>query len=83
MNKIPQNLSPQDVKRLLNIAGKKLGTDPKTLKNQIENGSFTNDLNEMQKKQVGELLSDRDKLNQFLQSGPVQQMLNQLLTKGK
>ena len=79
----PSNMSPGQLDMLLKLAGKKLGRDPQTLKNQLESGNLDNlGIDQQQKQQISQLLQNPQALSQFLEQPQIKQMLNQMM-KGR
>ena len=71
-----------DTDKLLNLAGKKIGMNPDTLKRDIESGNFQNlNIPEDKKRQIGEILNDQEALNKILSNPNLQRLLDSL-TKG-
>ena len=54
MNNFSQ-MNPQTLNALLSMASKKLGTDPATLQNQLQNGTFDKALGSMPSKEASML----------------------------
>lgn len=69
---------------LLKFAGKKMGVSPDKLKNDLESGNL-NSLNipEAQKKQIGEILNDKEALNKILSNPNLQTLLDSITKGGK
>ena len=77
------DMNDKNMDNLLSFAGKKMGCDPIELKKNIESGNFQNlNLPDAQKKQLGELLGDKEALNKILSNANVQKLLNSI-TKGR
>ena len=76
------DLTPEQTRRLLNIAGQKLGADPAQLQQQLESGRLNDLLGKMDPQQsarLSQLLKDPEALKQTLSSPAVRLMLNNLL----
>ncbi|MEG2143875.1 MAG: hypothetical protein RRY40_00960 [Oscillospiraceae bacterium] len=68
---------------LLNYAGKKMGCSPEEIKKSLESGNFDSlNMSAAQKKQVGEILKDKEALNKILTDPGVQNLINSI-TRGK
>ncbi|MEG2174415.1 MAG: hypothetical protein RR135_02885 [Oscillospiraceae bacterium] len=70
---------------LLGIAGQKLGCDPQTLKNSLQNGhldQITQGMPVQQKQNLTALLKNPQAMSQLLGNPQVKQMIEQI-TKGK
>ncbi len=79
----PSNLSPSQLDAMLKMAGQKLGRDPQTLKEQLQQGNLDQlGMNAQQQQQIGQLLKNPQALSQFLEQPQIKQMLNQLM-KGR
>lgn len=79
------NISPEKLNELLNLAGKKMGTDPMKLKNQLEQGAFNDVLKNVspqQSQNINKVLSDPKALEALLNS-PKAKLLLQSLMGGK
>lgn len=75
------NPNPKQYKALLKIAGKKLGTSPENLKNQIENGVFDSAVKNMNQQQAmlfKQALSDPSFAEKILSSPQAQQLYKKL-----
>ena len=71
-----------DNEKLLKFAGKKLGISPENLKNNIESGNFDAlGIPEDKKRQIGEILNDREALEKILSNPNLQKLLDSI-TKG-
>ncbi|MBP1556436.1 MAG: hypothetical protein J6C75_02415 [Oscillospiraceae bacterium] len=76
-------ISPDKLDALLKTAGKRLGKDPQTLKNQLQSGNLNGlGVSEQQQQQIGQLLKDPQALSQFFEQPQIKQMINQLM-KGR
>jgi len=76
------NLTDEQARRLLNLAGEKLGTDPDRLRSRLEQGSLDGvlgRLDEEKKARLNSLLADPEALKQTLASPAVRAMLKNLL----
>lgn len=76
------NLTDEQARRLLNLAGEKLGTDPDQLRSRLEQGSLDGvlgRLDEEKKARLNSLLADPEALKQTLASPAVRAMLKNLL----
>lgn len=75
-----QNFSPEKIQLLLNIAGKKLGTDPTVLKEKLENGSLEGlNLSSSQNQQLNKVLSNPKMMEQMLNNPKIQEILKNVL----
>ena len=72
----PWNLSEEQVNRLLQMAGKKLGVDPQTLRSQLEQGSLESLGPDSQR--IQELLSNPDRLRGAMGNGEPKSFLGAL-----
>lgn len=76
------NLTEEQTRRLLNLAGEKLGTDPAQLQSRLEQGSLDGvlgGLDEEKRARLSGLLADPEALRQTLSSPAVRAMLKNLL----
>lgn len=79
------NLSPDQISKLLGIAGDKLGMQPDQIKNQIESGNLselTNKLTPEQSQQMSQLLNDPAAVQKLLSNPQVAGFI-QTFMKGK
>lgn len=77
-----QNISPETINQLLNLAGQKMGTDPMKLKAQLEQGAFSDVLGKLPKGQgemVSSMLNNPAALEKMLNTPKAQQMLKDLM----
>lgn len=77
-------LSESQMDRLLNMAGKKMGTDPNQLKQQMQNGQANALLGALPKDkqaQINALMQDPQAVEQFMQNPKVQQLLRGIMGK--
>lgn len=75
------NIDAKKMEALLSLASKKLGTDPSTLKNQLESGSFDKALGNLPKAQQAKLmqaLSDPKSAEKLLSTPQAQQMYKKI-----
>jgi len=78
-----QNFNLQDAKKnaLLQIAGKKLGTDPQALRQKLESGQMedvVSNLDPDARQKITSLLQDKDAMSKLLGSEQVQNLLKNL-----
>jgi len=81
LNNTP-NISKETLDQMLNMAGRKMGTDPMKLKEQLEKGAFHEALGKIpprQSAQINQVLNDPKALEQLLSSPKAQQMLRGLM----
>lgn len=79
------NLNPQALNALLNLASKKLNTTPEKLRSQLENGTFDEALKNMPPQQaamVKQALSNQATADKILSTPQAKSIYNKL-TKGK
>ncbi|MCL2057377.1 MAG: hypothetical protein FWH02_09215 [Oscillospiraceae bacterium] len=79
------NLSPDKMDFLLGMAGKKLGKDPQSLKQQLESGNISeaiNGLDESTKNKIGDILKDPKALEAILKSDKAKDIISGF-AKGK
>lgn len=77
------NGSGKNMDSLLNYAGQKMGCSPEELKASIESGNFDSlKMSGAQKKQIAEILNDKEALNKILTDPGVQNLINSI-TRGK
>lgn len=77
-------LSQSQMDQLLNMAGKKMGTDPEALKQQMQNGQANALLGALPKDkqaQISALMQNPQAVEQFMQNPKVQQLLKGLMGK--
>lgn len=77
-------LSQSQMDRLLAMAGKKMGTDPDKLKQQMQNGqanALLDGLPKDKQAQINALMQDPQAVEQFMQNPKVQQLLRGLMGK--
>lgn len=75
------NFDPNKFSALLNIASKKLGTDPNTLRSQLESGSFDKALGNLPQAQQSKLrqaLSDPKTAEKLLSTPQAREIYNKL-----
>lgn len=75
------NIDSKKIEALLSVASKKLGTDPNTLKNQLENGSFDKALGNLPQSQQAKLmkaLSDPKSAEKLLSTPQAQEIYKKL-----
>ena len=80
-----ENLSPQQIERLLAVAGRRLGTTPEQLRQAFQNGGLAgiSDLLSAEEATRAEnLLKDRQRVQELLATPGMQQLLQQLLGEG-
>ena len=83
MNQTP-NLPPEKMNHLLNLAGKKLGTNPGELKQQIEQGNLSGVLGKMEPDkaaQINQLLNNPKELEKLFNSPQMSDMIKKLMNK--
>lgn len=76
------DLSPEKMEELLRIAGKQMGTDPRKLQQQLEQGIFTDALkgmNQGQQQMFQQVVNDPKALEQLLNTPKAQQILRALM----
>lgn len=81
MNQNP-NLTPESIDKLLAVAGAKLGTDPKKLRAQFEQGAFDDVLRRLPKgksEMVSNLMQNPKAMEQMLNTPQAQQLLRNLM----
>ncbi len=81
LNNTP-DLSPDKMEQLLQLAGKKMGTDPRKLQQQLEQGAFDDairGLNQNQQAMFHQVLQDPKALEQLLSTPKAQQLLRTLM----
>ena len=74
----------EDSEKLLKFAGKKLGMDSESLRRNIETGNFGSlNIPEDKKRQIGEILNDREALEKILKDPNLQKLINSITGRGK
>lgn len=76
------NMSSEMLNQLLQVAGRKMGTDPMKLKNQLERGAFSDVLGSLpqdQSEMVQNMLQNPKALEQLLNTPKAQQLLKDLM----
>lgn len=76
----PEGLSPQKVDQLLKMASQKLGTDPQTLRSQLQSGNLQQVLGSLQPgqaQQISQLLQNPQAMQQLLQNPQLQALIQQ------
>ena len=75
-------LSPSKMDALLAMAGKKMGADPKKLKQQMQDGrsdALLDALPQDKREQISALIQNPQAMEQFIQNPKVQQLLQGLM----
>ena len=78
------NLSQNQMDMLLAMAGKKMGTDPEKLKQQMQSGQMDgilNGLSPAQQNQISALINNPAAIEQFVANPKVQQLLRGMMGK--
>lgn len=78
------NLSQSQMDALMNMAGKKMGTDPQKLKEQMQSGQMDGVLKGLspnQQAQINNLMNNPAAIEQFMSNPKVQQLLRGLMGK--
>lgn len=78
------NLSQDNMDTLLKLAGKKLGQDPSSIKNQLEQGNLNQvigGLDPKVQKKIAELANNPKAVNALMQNNNVQNLLSGLMGK--
>ncbi len=80
----PFQFSQQQMDVLMQMASQKMGTDPQTLRQQLENGNAQNILNGLspaQRAQINNLMNNPAAIEQLIANPKVQQLLKGLMGK--
>jgi len=80
------NLSEAKLNALLSMAGKKLGQDPQTLKQQLQSGKLDDIMNGMDtsaKEKMAGLMNDPKRLEALMQDDKVKKLLSGLMGGAK
>ncbi|MEG0899115.1 MAG: hypothetical protein RSD67_00020 [Oscillospiraceae bacterium] len=75
------NLNPDQLNNLLNIAGKKLGTDPNQLRKNLESGKMNDVIKNMspaQAAKINQLMSNPKALELMLNTPQARELLKRL-----
>lgn len=78
------NLSPDQLNRLMGMAGQKLGTDPEKLRQQVQSGNMDGVLGSLspaQRAQLNNFMNNPQAVEQFMANPKVQQLLQGLMGK--
>ncbi|MEM1486303.1 hypothetical protein V6615_15790 [Oscillospiraceae bacterium PP1C4] len=78
------NLSQSQLNALINLAGKKMGTNPDKLREQMQNGEMNDVLNKLspaQRAQMNNLMNNPQAVEQFLSNPNLQALLKGLMGK--
>lgn len=80
----PFQFSQQQMDALMQMASQKMGTDPQTLRQQLQNGNAQNILNGLspaQRAQINNLMNNPAAIEQLVANPKVQQLLKGLMGK--
>ncbi len=78
------NFSDNQLNRLMQMAGKKMGTDPEKLKQQMESGNMDaifKNLNENQRAQLMNFMNNPQAIEQLMSNPKIQTLLKDLMRK--
>ncbi len=78
----PNQISPEQLNNIINIASKQLGKDPKDIKESLDSNKAENligSLPPMQKAMVGKMLSNPEALQKMMASPQAKEFLGKLM----
>ncbi len=86
MNINPNNMSPEKLNMLLNMAGKKLGVNPNSLKSSLESGDLKgvmNGMNPEAAQKFNNIVSNPKELEKIMNSPQAQELIKKLMEGNK
>lgn len=82
MNINPNNMSPDKLNMLLNMAGKRLGVNPNALKSSLQNGDLGSAVNGMSPdaaQKFNNIVSNPKELEKLMNSPQAQELIKKLM----